>query len=291
MLNDRLHHREYTVSGPLYLAMTTTAAAGVSVVTSFAYDPLTTTFSRPQDCNGIYKPEYLYMVDASSTCLPTGFKTDAYFSPGLICPAGYYSACHDNTGVPSFTTVTCSPVLNMLDITFSCVTTTTRTGVWTTLYCTWVADSTRLLVTQSSNGVTSTVKEEFRSPGGLNAYGVRMVHQSTDLIATTSATATAPATATVSITQSALPAQTAAVLSGGLSVGAKIAIAVVPSVFALAMLAGMLFLWRRRKRRSGSEGEYGEKRWTDLQERRESELPGGILAPTELAADERFVYR
>jgi hypothetical protein len=218
-----------------------------SVITSFARRPLTTTFSRSADCDGIYLSGFLAMIDVHSTCLPRNFKTDAYYSPGLICPAGYVSACHDATGVASITTVTCCPTLKNPDLTLGCVTTSTLRESWSTLYCTWVAppssDST-LPVTRVVNGVTTTSNLGFHSPGGLNAFGIRMVYEATDL--TTQGTATTSSSRSSDTTTSKPPQDTQ---DSGLSTGAKVAIGVVVPVVVLAALLGALFYWRRRKPR------------------------------------------
>ncbi|OAQ69920.1 transmembrane alpha-helix domain-containing protein [Pochonia chlamydosporia 170] len=222
-----------------------------SVVTSFAKNPLTTTFTRPKSCDGIYLSGFLAMVDVSSSCLPDGFKTDAYFSPGLICPSGYISACHDTTGVKSITTVTCCPTLKDPNVSLGCVTTSTLTDSWSTLFCTWIgpesSDST-LPVTTSDRGVTSVKNLGFHSPGGLNAFGIRMVYEASDLSTETKTTATPTGSASQSSGGAATsnpPSDTSN--SGGLSTGAKVAIGVVIPIIALAALLGAFFWWRRRK--------------------------------------------
>ncbi|PNY29725.1 Uncharacterized protein TCAP_00361 [Tolypocladium capitatum] len=226
-------------------ASSSTRTASPPVITSFASNPLTTTFSRPADCTGLYQSLFLTMMDVQSTCLPTGFNTkpDAFFSPGVACPSGYVSACHDNTGVASQTTVTCCPTFNS-DITLSCAPPGPRSGIWSTLFCTWMpapSQDTTLPVTTSSNGITSTEMRDFPSPAGINAFGVRMVYQRTDLTsATTSATDS---------TSSADPQSTSgSASSSGLSTGARAAIGVVVPLVVLAILAGALLWWRRRRR-------------------------------------------
>lgn len=203
------------------------------------------------------------MIDVSTTCLPSGFNTAAssFFSPGLICPSGYYRACHDTTGVASITTVTCCPTYNQ-DISLSCVNTNTLSGIWASLYCTWSPEAgqpTSLPLTLSSNGITSTSMVGVTKPGGINAFGVRMVYQSTDsstATATSGATSTAQAPSATSIqatssssTQGAgsSSSATAEPTKSGLSTGATVGIAV-GAVTALLIIAGALFLcWRSRR--------------------------------------------
>ncbi|KAL6867021.1 hypothetical protein J3F83DRAFT_102709 [Trichoderma novae-zelandiae] len=233
----------------------------VPVVTSFPFNPLTTTFTRPPDCDGIFASSYLSGIDLSTSCLPKGFHTDqtAYFSPGLVCPSGYYSACHDNIGAESVTTVTCCPTYGN-DLSLSCVTASTLKGVWATLFCTWIApegDGTVLPMTVSDGGTTSTVSNSFASPGGLNAYGIRMVYQKTDTQTTTMATTTMATKAWPTgawptdpwPTNSGQPDKTGEA-SSGLSSGAKAAIGVgvaVP-VAVVGLALGLFFWWWRRRK-------------------------------------------
>lgn len=237
-----------------------TTASSAPAITSFALNPLMTAFSRPADCTGLYQSSFLTMMDPQATCMPDGFKSqsEAYFSPGLVCPSGYASACHDNTGVASLTTVTCCPTLNS-DVSLSCVTASTLKSVWATLFCTWIgpaSQKTSLPLTLSGNGVTSTVMRDFKSPGGINAFGVRMVYQRTDL--ETTARQTGSTNPNPDPTASAGPEPTSGSPpsdpDSGLSTGAKVAIGVAVPLVVLAILAGALLWWRRRRRQSALGG-------------------------------------
>ncbi|KJZ76364.1 hypothetical protein HIM_04093 [Hirsutella minnesotensis 3608] len=251
---------------------TPTPASAAAVITSFPSKPLTTPFARPSDCTGIYRSGFLAMVDLEKTCLPKGFKTnsDSYFSPGIACPVGYVSACHDNTGVPSITTVTCCPVVG--DITLQCLTTSTLSSVWSTLFCTWIGPpssrSTSITMTVSRDGVTSTITDEVHSPGGINAFGIRMVYQKTDLAQKPLRTGPARATS------SRLAAASDASESQGLSTGAKAAIGVAVPVVVLALLAGvLLWWWRKRRRGQGQDPGYNYEK-TEQQPSYHPELQG-----------------
>jgi len=263
-------------------------------ITSFPRNPLTKSFSRPKDCTGVVKSSFLVMMDVASTCLPPGIQTesDAYFSPGIACPSGYVSACHDNTGVASLTTVTCCPTLNR-DVTLSCVDDRTLASVWSTLFCTWIAPKakTSLPVTLSANGVTSTENLDFSSPGGLNAFGVRMVYQKTDTdrpTATTTGGTTKPTSSDPTNSDTSTPSPGD---DGGLSTGAKVAIGVVIPVVAIAALVGILLWWRRRRRHHGqSSGGGGElykyqpqpQQTAELHGQPMQELQGSVVDPVEL---------
>ncbi|KYK56505.1 hypothetical protein DCS_03505 [Drechmeria coniospora] len=236
------------------MSTTTTASATAttpgSVVTSFASKPLTTSFSRPSDCSTALEllSGSIPILDLNPTCLPEGMQTssDSYFSPGLACPSGYLKACHDNGGVSSVTTAVCCPTLNG-DISLSCADMATNTGAWKTLYCGWMPPpglTTTLSFTVSrNNGTTSTSVVAMTRPIALNAFGVRMVYQSTDVM-TATATATADGSPRISVSSGVVPDS-----SSGLSTGAEIAIAIVIPLVALAVLLGAWLTWRRRRRR------------------------------------------
>ncbi|UNI13898.1 hypothetical protein JDV02_000593 [Purpureocillium takamizusanense] len=278
---------------PAGVAGTTTSPPAI---TSFPRNPLTKSFSRPKDCTGVSKSTFLAMMDLSSTCLPPGLKTesDAYFSPGIACPSGYVSACHDNNGVASLTTVTCCPTLNR-EVSLSCVDDRTLQGVWKTLFCTWIAPKTKttLPVTLSQNGVTSTENMEFSSPDGVNAFGIRMVYQKTD---TDTPTATTTSSGGTGQTTSSEPIESETSTpspddDGGLSTGATVAIGVVVPVVVIAALLGILLWWRRRRRHhhsqtaDGGGGElykYQPQQTAELHGQPMQELQGSVVDPVEL---------
>lgn len=222
------------------------------VVTSFPRLPLTTTFTRPDVCSGIFLTGGLFAVDPWSSCVPSPFPKAAtdYFSPGIACPAGYYTACHDTSGVKTITTATCCPIIG--DVSLSCVDPLTLKGVFSTFFCTWVAPSpTSLSVTVSSDGTTSTSLIKFQSPGGLNAFGYRMVQESSDFT-TTSPHATTGPSSTDGTTTSGSSSTTGATStpppsSSGISTGAKAAIGVIIPLVVLGILAALFFWWRKRR--------------------------------------------
>lgn len=220
-------------------------------ITSFPRVPLTTTFTpTPTDCSGIYIPTQLaiFLIHDQTTCLPGGFTTaeSSFFSPGIACPSGYWSACHDNTGVPSITTVTCCPTFGS-DISLSCLNPATLAGPWRSLFCTWTAGAKAKVigVTDSAGGRTSTTSQTLTGGQGINAYGVRMVYQSSDIISPIT-------TGSGEIQSSQNPASSSspALASGstGLSTGATVAIAVAIPLAVLALAAGFFFLRRRAAR-------------------------------------------
>lgn len=248
--------------------MTTTTSYSSPIQSSFTVNALTTTFTPPATCTGAYFSNGIFVLGEDTACKPSGFadaSTD-YFSPGLACPSGYYTACHDNAGVSSITTVTCCPAIG--DISLGCVTPSTLSEVWSTLYCTWIApeDATQIRLTLSTDGTTSTVAESVSSPGGLNAQGIRMVYEATDTETTattttgtgsgttSAATATATATATNTSTSSA---DNSSDSSSGLSTGATAAIAVVIAVVGIGGVIGVFFWLRKRKQRREQQQQYG----------------------------------
>lgn len=230
--------------------MTTTTSTYFSPIqSSFPLDALTTTFTPPASCSGIYTSGGVAVIDADLACLPQGFTSLStnYFSPGIQCPAGYVTACNDHAGVSSITTVTCCPYRG--DITLGCVTPSTLADVWETLFCTWIApeSGTVVSITQSDDGTTSTAAVSMSSPGGINALGVRMVYQSSDLAAasgTSTGTSTATATGPMSTGTAGNDGDNT---STGLTTGVIVAIAVIVPVVVLAVATGLFFFIRKRK--------------------------------------------
>ncbi|KAF3807409.1 hypothetical protein GCG54_00008867 [Colletotrichum gloeosporioides] len=222
---------------------TATSTYSSVVVTSFPFNPLTTQFVAPTYCSGIYNGA-VYMVDPQENCLPTSHSKDetAYYSPGYVCPEGYMTARVDNKGVHSITTVTCCPYRS--DIILSAVDPATLSGQWIGLFCTWIApEGTRIDIVHTADTSTWIEQEYVTSPGGVNAFGVRMVYQSTD-VASATVTATVSPTSTGNVTA---PQETS---SPGLSTGASIAIAAVVPVVVLGLIAGALFWWWRKRQAS-----------------------------------------
>jgi hypothetical protein len=246
------------------MAASTTIATSTYLpvtITSFPLNPLTTTFTPPADCSGLYRSSVdsgpnPYMIDPSLSCLPSGASTQAtdYFSPGIACPSGYYTACHDTDGVSSITTVTCCPFQG--DVSLSCVDPATLSDVFATLFCTWIAPSTTTLsVTLSSNGgTTSTDEIQFTAPGGLNAFGVRMVYESTDLIISSASSTSSAITTTGTISSTSPPAVSTSPTSTGSTSKGTIAIAVVIPVMALAVLGAVYMWWRKRRQQREPQG-------------------------------------
>ena len=134
----------------------------------------------------------------------------------------------------------------------SCVQPSSLQGPWENLFCTWLAtESTNLALTISDKGVTSTTTEPFTSPQGINAFGVRMVYESTDLSDLSSTSSTSPIPHTTS-TKNAQPtaSPTATVGADSLSRGAKIGIGVAVPLVVIGAVLLALFLWRKRAKHS-----------------------------------------
>ena len=244
--------------GTSTITSTTTITRSPLVITSFPSIPLTTTFTPPGSaCGALYDPanDGLLIIDDQPSCLPSGFSTSDsafFFSPGIACPSGYRSACHGTEGVASITTVTCCPTYGSISL--SCVPDPlSLQGVWETLFCTWRAPAspgTEVIVTMSGDGRTSFEAVRVTDPGGINAYGVRMVHQATDLLAasTTSTSGVSPqSTTTNPATTPNTTTTTTTTTSSTLSTGAIAAIGVVVPLTVIALCVAGFFLWRRRR--------------------------------------------
>ncbi|KAM7222497.1 hypothetical protein V8F06_001991 [Rhypophila decipiens] len=231
----------------------TSPALSSTIPTSTSYSdiPLTTTFTPPLDCSGIYETGGLAVVDVQTSCLPSGFRTPeaAHFSPGIICPSGYWSACH-NTRSHSLTTVTCCPFRD--DISLSCADPATLSDAFQNMYCTWMAPlspGTKVAITVTEEGKSSTVTRLMANdtaatvPGamGIAAYGVRMVHQSADLLLLPSEIGSPAVTESPSSPPKPTPPFAATPWIIGLAISIPLAV--------VAVLVVSYFWWNRRVQR------------------------------------------
>ncbi|KAK0656873.1 hypothetical protein B0T16DRAFT_385506 [Cercophora newfieldiana] len=240
-----------TSSTPTYTPLT---------ITSFPRIPLTTTFTpRDPGCSDVHlgNLDILFIDDQTESCLPSGFNSapTAFFSPGIACPSGYWGACTNSEGVSSITTITCCPTRGT-SIHMTCVPDPeSLAGPWVNQYCTWTAGNSRIPieVVQVKNGSTSRSFKTLSGVDGINALGVRMVHQATDIATSGPPTTTGPPT-TSGPTQTpggnggSLGSTEPATSSQGLSTGATVAIGVIVPVVAIAALVGLFLLWRKRRR-------------------------------------------
>ncbi|KAH7117409.1 hypothetical protein EDB81DRAFT_668493 [Dactylonectria macrodidyma] len=224
------------------------------IISTFPYNPLQTSdFNPPSSCSGIYRfTGGSYTINAILTigndppCLPKNFSaaSTAFYSPGTACPTDYTALpqCSRSDGVRTITTVTCCPVRG--DMTLACIE--------DTLFCTWMAGPETVVdvtVSESAGASPTTTGLTIQGYEGVNAYGIRYVYQSSDLEqgGTTGSTSTGEAAG-----QTSGAADESMTVSKGLSTGGTIAVAVVVPVVAIAALVGLLFCWRRRKRRNAS---------------------------------------
>ncbi|GKT42748.1 uncharacterized protein ColSpa_02929 [Colletotrichum spaethianum] len=243
------------------------------IASTFPENPLPTAdFSPPaSSCSGIYLTNNVYAIDNDLKCLPSKFNgaSTAFYSPGTACPTGYTAQpqCSRNGGVRSVTTVTCCPYRG--DMTLSCVEDDmTLAGVWETQFCTWMAGPATVVdITWTDDDAVGTQAVTMKNRDGVNAWGIRMVYQASDLVPkTTSAATTAPTlTETAETGSSATAAATAAEtgtaagasststsssgVSKGLSTGGIIGVAVAVPLVLIAALVGLFLWWRRRKHR------------------------------------------
>ena len=124
------------------------------------------------------------------------------------------------------------------------------------MFCTWQPTApTVVFLTVSEDGITSTTTQTDTSGGGINAYGIRMVYQTSDLSSTSfRSTSGVQTSSVVDATSSPSPAATSPIANhtgeGGLSSGAKIATGVVVPVVVLSAAVLGAFLWRKRAKRN-----------------------------------------
>ncbi|KAL2116521.1 hypothetical protein VTJ04DRAFT_8689 [Mycothermus thermophilus] len=181
-------------------------------ITSFPYIPLTTTFTRPANCGGVSSSMYRgtsamtwrFQIDAQSTCLPRDFSRvkSGYYSPGLVCPSGYWTACIDNFGEQSITTVTCCPTYTYETLSFAMTCAEFLRVLDQGLHCRWAPTRTTSWVRvtdvdRDDDGFYGPYLRTYDPGEEILAVGVRMVYQSTDLaFATTGDTMTTSTSST-----------------------------------------------------------------------------------------------
>ncbi|KAL0937235.1 transmembrane alpha-helix domain-containing protein [Colletotrichum truncatum] len=243
------------------------------VASTFPENPLPTSdFSPPASCSGVYLTNNVFAIDNDLACLPNKWNgaSTAFYSPGTACPTGYTAQpqCSRNGGVRTVTTVTCCPY--RAGITLSCVENDlTLAGPWETQFCTWMAGpATVVEYSISRSGSVERKAATMSNRDGINAWGIRMVYQESDLvpslvsatttmattgtgtatgIAGTTATGAVTGTATTSAATSISTGDSSSESSSGLSLGGIIGVAVAVPVVFMAALAGLFFWWRKRK--------------------------------------------
>ncbi|KAF5027497.1 hypothetical protein F66182_392 [Fusarium sp. NRRL 66182] len=233
--------------------------------------PFPTDYSPGRQCTAVTS-EVVVAIDLATACLPEDFDPapSAYYSPGTACPSGYTAqrGCTRSNNDDDKTTVTCCPQRNGLNM--WCVEDPgTLSGPWESMFCTWSAGDQQevILVTTEVNGTDSTMAVTMNGAQGINAYGMRMIYEPSDIATTeasttnastidtsTSGVSTTGPTATSSESSATdEPAQTSSGDSeddGGISTGAVVAIAVIIPIVVVAALIGAFIWWRRRKNRT-----------------------------------------
>ncbi|KAI9172329.1 hypothetical protein HJFPF1_01829 [Paramyrothecium foliicola] len=255
-------------------------------ITAFA-GPFPTEWVSPPQCTS-FVSEAVIVLDAASSCLPKDFDTDTavYYSPGTACPSGYTAQDYCSKSNDATTTVTCCPVRESM--TMWCVEDANALRPpWVDYQCTWSAGNTvtEVVVTSSSRHETYSATITMSGADGVNAYGIRMVYEASDISKSTStsspsrksvqSTATSSAssssesdvvfqlaepsadtssnspgesTTNSSSNPAAATSDSGSASNGGLSTGAIAAIGVVVPLSVIAILVGAFLLFRRRRK-------------------------------------------
>ncbi|KAL2823445.1 hypothetical protein BDW59DRAFT_163226 [Aspergillus cavernicola] len=235
--------------------ITTTPTAGSPL-------PLTTTFTPAPECledlwrlNSEWSGVYTYFAnlgpDNTEKCLPSGWDSTVYYSPGLACPSGFLTG---STSVSDGETIaTCCPVYTKSRWTFVQRTPGDDAKPWHTFescYYNMTADA-EYTITNTDDGstFTSATAGSMTSGDGWNAYGLEIRWRASDL-------SSAPATASASATETETTPQGTSEESSGLSTGAKAGIGIGVGVGGLlAILAVGFLILRGRKRRGEDSGD------------------------------------
>ncbi|OAQ83636.1 transmembrane alpha-helix domain-containing protein [Purpureocillium lilacinum] len=213
--------------------------------------PFPTDWEPPERCTALTQ-RGIVGLDFAPSCLPESFiaSPGVVYSPGTGCPSGYTAPAPCTKWTDAITTtITCCPVRG--DLTLSCVPNDRALSLaWKDKFCTWSAGDkkTVLLVTTERSGTTSTRAVTMTGKAGVNAYGLRMVYQESDLPKSTTAGETSATRTGETGAATETGGDDSAGSGGGLSTGAKAAIGVVIPLVAIAILVGAFFFIRRRRR-------------------------------------------
>ncbi|XXG99927.1 hypothetical protein Hte_006268 [Hypoxylon texense] len=213
------------------------------------------------DGNGnVVACRYFHLGPTTSTsdCFPTTWTPTpgAYISPGA-CPRGYTVACaQTQVGGPE-TMATCCPN------SYSCQTDSTAWPWYSTDLCVQpMADTITYFYT------TRTPGKDFETAsttggGEINAFGVVIRWQASDLIKSTATTSTSTQAAQTSTSTRASMVPSSSVLTSstidtsvssdprGLSVGARAGIGIGVAAAFVIILAAIFILWRTRRKKNG----------------------------------------
>ncbi|KAN0079613.1 hypothetical protein V8E54_004827 [Elaphomyces granulatus] len=250
-----------------------------------AFPALTTTFVPPSSCltdtylydiNPTQTSPYFYSLGppGTSDCFPSGWEsvTTAYFSPG-VCPLGYSMACsnYNSIGTLTETTATCCPS-GYTCFTLSPVPGSLTGPPWFTgEACSSKFESKEHITVTTTNaqgsGTTETTVSEI---DGINAFGIIIRYQSSDLI-TSTALLTRSTQLPTSLPASSIPSassssssqftttSTALSATNG-NTGRNIGIGVGVSLGSIGILSGIFAIWfvRRRPRASDRSRNIGD---------------------------------
>ncbi|MCJ1261442.1 hypothetical protein MMC22_001306 [Lobaria immixta] len=225
----------------------------------------------------------------TSDCYPQGWTntSTAFYSPG-ICPSGYTTACitAKTANTVTETLATCCPT------SWICASSGNILGCRSTIIG---AQSQLITMVETSNfSSISTIHTEIIG-GNINAYGVQIRFQVTDLQHATATTSTATTTSSPGATtppptstptntsppSNSTPTNTPSPTTG-LSAGAKAGIGVGA---ALAVCIGLALLWlglRRAKKRRAPSAHAGELEGT---RGRDTQKFGGVNEFSEMPGD------
>ncbi|KAJ5974942.1 hypothetical protein N7481_008649 [Penicillium waksmanii] len=232
--------------------------------------PLTTTFTPPEGCtselwvlqgrwNGNFTQYINFGPDNTAKCMPSGWTTQSYFSPGLACPEGYSTGRNFVAG--GETRATCCPVYTGNNWEFVQRVTDDNWRPWHSIeacYYNYTTDVSNLVLTQTNLEITSTGTQVADMTGGvdgINAYGVQLRWRATDLT-------TAAPTFGSGITSATAATQTRETILGGssdssgLSTGARVGVGVGCAVAGILLILVAILFFLRSRRGKGVESGF-----------------------------------
>ncbi|KAJ5222488.1 uncharacterized protein N7469_008728 [Penicillium citrinum] len=234
--------------------------------------PLTTVFSPPSEClTDLWVLQSQFRKRTSHwghlgpadprRCLPSGWSSDSYFSPGNACPSGWKSNGYEVRG--DETTATCCPIYEKSSWTFTPRGSATVDRPWHSFeICDYGINSTvtYTALNTNENGLSTETTTRLQTPGqSWNAYGIELRWRATD-------PRPVPATSTTSgdATQTASPSKGKS--PSGLSTGAKAGIGVGVGVGGLLIILALGFLILRRRKHGQDNTKSPTNRLFNIQE-------------------------
>ena len=206
-----------------------------------------TAFNPPSDCLAdtyLYSDSQLganvFLGPMTSTCYPPDWTNTSttHYSPAIVCPTSYSNLCQTTNvaGSVTETVITCCPTG------FVCATPSPQ---WKNILgCTSSVTQKAPLTVVETDFLSSTAMQTQTAPNAVNAYGIQIRYQLTDL---PNPTSTGSSTSSVSTTGPTPTPTGSSGLSGGAKAGIGIGVALASLICLIALVLGGRHVLRKRQ--------------------------------------------